>query len=849
MDDAVTDCPQPSFGALLRRHRFAAGLSQEALAERSGLGARTIQDLERGIARPRRETVRRLVGALATSPEAVAQLASAAPGPRRRSGSGDRQRRRSVPERQARTEADALPGAFKPAHLTSFIGRERELVELRELLGACRLLTLTGAGGCGKTRLAMELVPSVADLFPNGSVVVALAPLSDPGLVLSAIAGSLDLQEAADRPLLQTIQRWIGERHLLLVLDNFEHLLPAGPPLLELLTACPHLAILVTSREVLRLSGEQIYPLRPLAVPNLGSSSGDGESSSSLADAEAVRLFLDRARSARPGFRPDGRELRAVAEICVRLDGLPLAIELAAAHARLLSPEAIRIRLRQRLPLLTCGPRDLPERQRTLRDAIDWSYGLLDKAEQRLFRRLGVFAGGWTFDLAEAVCGADGELGVNLLEGLRSLADKSLVVARGATAGEPRFGMLETIREFALEQLAAGGELESLRRRHAEALLDLAEAADQALRTAEQGDWLARLELEHDNLRAALAWSHARPEGAEVALRLAGSLAWFWYLHGHFGEGRPWLDRIVARSEGLPGAARGKALAGAGLLALRQADYDRAHELLEDGLGHYDRVGDTWGRGWCHSLQAMVARERGNYAAAAALFEASAEAFRAVDDPWGLGWAVGSHGLMATRLGDFDRAARLLEESQTTHSRLGNTLFFTRGLMMQGLVEEGRGNLARATSLLEESLGPLRELGDSWAVGQALDGLGRVSLGQGDALRAEALHREALALYWDIGHRIGVTSCLDDLARVWIRRGDARRGACLIGAAEALRATVRAGLAPPRQRLRTRALAEARAALPDEALEAALEQGRAMSLEQAVAYALAARSPVRDTEA
>jgi non-specific serine/threonine protein kinase len=399
--------------------------------------------------------------------------------------------------------------------------------------------------------------------------------------------------------------------------------------------------------------------------------------------------------------------------------------------------------------------------------------------------------------------------------------------------------MLETIREYALEQLAADGELETLRRRHAETFLNLAEVADRALRTAEQAAWLTRLELEHDNLRAALAWSHARPETAELSLRLAGSLAWFWYVHGHFAEGRPWLDRILAQSEGLPAAACGKALAGAGLLALRQADYDRAHELLEHGLVQFDRVADTWGQGWCNSLQAMVARERGDYVRAAALFEASAEAFRIVDDLWGLGWAVGSHGLMATRMGDYDRAARLLEESQATHRRLGNTLFATRGQMMQGLVEEGRGDLERARSLLEKSLGPLRDLGDSWAVGQALDGLGRVSLCQGDARRAEALHREALARYRDIGHRVGISGCLDDLASVWIQLGEAGRGARLMGAAEALRAAVGAGLPPPRQALRARAMAEARAALGDEAFETVLAEGRAMSVGQAVAYVLA----------
>jgi predicted ATPase/DNA-binding XRE family transcriptional regulator len=847
VEEAATDAVETSpFGELLRQHRLAAGLTQEALAERAGLAERTIQDLERGVARPRRETLRRLVVALTPAPAARAHFEQASLAPRRRAGRTAQGQDGGRPGGRTAGRSGGVSGSESsdspdpvPAALTSFVGRERELEELQQLLQTCRLLTLTGAGGCGKTRLALELVRRVAPRFPDGCYLVSLAPLADPDLVATTIVATLGIRETPGRSPTESLRAGIGERCLLLVLDNFEHLLAAAPLLIALLTACRRLVVLVTSREVLRLGGEQLYPVPPLQVPEQESVRvGGGDFVSRLAETEAVRLFVDRARSARPDFRLDNENATVIAEICARLDGLPLAIELAAARIRLLSPEAILKRLERRLPLLTGGARDLPARQQTLRDTLAWSYDLLDRTEQGLFRRLGIFAGGWTLEAAEAICDPNGELGLEVLDGLDSLVAKSLVVQQERSNGEPRFGMLETIREYALEQLEASGEKDAVRRRQAEFFLGFGEEAESGLRVAEQGEWLARLEQEHDNLRAALAWSHARAETSEVALRLAGTLAWFWYVHGHFAEGRPWLDRTLARSDGTSAAVRAKALAGAGLLALRQADYEQASVLLEEGLTLYQATGDAWGLGWCYSLMAMVARERGDYERATVQFEESARFFRVTGDAWGIGWAIGSHGLMATRLGEYDRAVALLEESHQAHQRLGNRLGVARGLAFLGLVEQGRGNQARAESLLDESLILLRDLSDSWGMAQALDGLGRLALDRGDGRRSEALHQESLRLYRDIGHKVGISGCLDDLAVVAVALREGERAVRLLAAAEAIRSAIGASLPSPRLVVRERTIASARAMLGEQAFAAAWAEGQAMSLERAVEYAL-----------
>ncbi|MDP8921986.1 MAG: helix-turn-helix domain-containing protein, partial [Chloroflexota bacterium] len=608
-----------SFAMLLRQYRLAAGLTQAALAERAGLAERTIQDLERGVGRPRRETFHRLTAALHLAPDARAEFERSTSSPRHRRG---RRAEGILPSGNSSPGSPDAPGLASaarmnmPTPLASFVGRERELADLVLLIETCRLLTLTGPGGCGKTRLAQAFAPRVSSKFPDGVYFVSLAPLADPSLVASTVAEALGIPETPDRPVTESLRHGIGERRILLMLDNFEHLLAAGPWLVDLLAACAHLAALVTSREVLRLRGEQVYPVPSLSLPDPEAlSPGDAGLASSLSETEAVRLFVDRARSARPDFRLDAGNAAAVAEVCLRLDGLPLALELAAAHVRHLAPQAMRRRLESRLRLLTGGARDLPARQRTLRDTIAWSYDLLDDAERRLFRRLSVFVGEWSLEAAEVVCEASGDLGLDVLDGVVSLADKSLLRHGATRDAEPRFAMLETIREYGLEQLGAAGEEAGIRRRHLAWYADLAERGQTGMHGPDGADWTRRLAAEVDNFRAALAWSlaDADPSSAHVGLRMAGALFQYWLFRDHVVEGRRWLESTLAADHAraadgttptpLPAPRVGAfgahprvvALGELSVLTTYMGDMEQSSRLAEEALSLARRVQDRLG--------------------------------------------------------------------------------------------------------------------------------------------------------------------------------------------------------------------------------------------------------------
>jgi len=720
-----------------------------------------------------------------------------------------------------------------PAQATPLIGREREIEAARALLlrEGVRLVTLTGPPGIGKTRLGLQLAAELLDHFPDGVFFVGLAPISDPSLVASVIAQTLDTREAGGRPAFQLLKDALRDKRRLLVLDNFEQILPAAPLVAELLGACPGLKVLVMSRAVLRLSGEHDFAVPPLLLP----AQRPLPPLDQLTQYEAVRLFIERARAAKADFAVTNENAPAVAEICHRLDGLPLAIELAAVHIRLLSPPAMLARLGRRLPLLTGGARDRPGRQQTLRDTIAWSHDLLDRSEQRLFRRLAVFVGGCTLEAAEAVCTVEGDLGIDVLDGLGSLVDKSLL-RQGEQEREPRFGLLETTREFALEQLQASGELVDLRRRHAAYFLGLAEEAELKLRTAEQDRWMARLESEHDNLRAVLAWSHTEAGEAQTGLRLAGALGWFWYVHGHHTEGRRWLDTVLAAGSGAAGTVRAKALAAAGQLVQRQAEYSRATAMIEEALALYRAAEDTSGVAWSLSLLAFF--PQGSAERATALLEESLALYRASGDAWGIAWALGCWGFVATQRGDWERAAPLLDESLAMFRRLGHTWGIARALSYLGRVEHALGNQDRAAELFEESLPRLRALDDTWAIALALNWLGKLVLDRGDTERAGALQRESLALFRTLDDVWGIAACLDQLAYVASSEGNARRAVRLLGAAEALRGTT--GTRPPRavRVAHERAVADLRAALGEEAFTPAWAEGRAMTPEQAIVYAV-----------
>jgi predicted ATPase len=549
---------------------LAASLSQKELAERSGLSQRGISDLERGLRRaPRPATVRGLAKALKLrEPEQAALLAA-------------RETTTTSSKSTSGAHQPATPDHWLPPSRTSFIGRQREVDDVVRLLASSRLLTLTGPGGTGKTRVALAAAAAVLDGYSDGVFFVALAPIFDPGLVTSTIARALLVAEDG-RPPIEALVDFLRPKHVLLILDNFEQVLGAALDIGELLAMCPRLHALVTSREPLRLSGEQEYCVPPLEYR------------------ESVELFAERARAVNIDFSLTPEIAPAVGELCRRLDGLPLAIELAAARTRLLDPRAMLTRFNPRLPMLNSGPRDAPARQRTLRDTIAWSYNLLDPEEQSLFRRLAVFSGGWTLEAAEVVCGLSAE---NTVAGIESLVAKNLLRTVPADSGGLRVTMFETVQEFGQEQLAWSGELESVRRCHAACFLSLAEQGEPALGGPAIRTWMDRLEADLDNLRAALEWSLGQQKKSdETALRLAGALGRFWWISGHFAEGSRWLKRALANPQSAS-AARVKGLWAAGWLAHVQRNSRTANALLRESLAIAEERNDRWWQAWLlHAL-------------------------------------------------------------------------------------------------------------------------------------------------------------------------------------------------------------------------------------------------------
>jgi predicted ATPase/DNA-binding CsgD family transcriptional regulator len=808
-----------------------------------------------------------------------------------------------------------------PTPLSTLIGREREVAVVAALVRdpAVRLVTLTGPGGVGKTRLALRAATEVADGFADGVAFVELSAVRDPDLVLPAIAQALRVRAHGNQPVAAALQAVLRARDVLLVLDNFEPVVTAGPQLSELLRACPRLTALVTTRVLLEVNGERAVPVPPLSLPRRREETiergaddappaGLRSPAESVLASEAVRLFVARTRDVQPEFALTEENAATVAEICRRLDGLPLAIELAAARTRTLPPAALLARLERRLPLLTGGPRDQPERLRTMREAIAWSYDPLSPEEQTLFRRLGVFVGGFTLDAAEVV-GSDGQTGrraggqnddatalsacpsarlsVSVLDLVASLVDQSLVHRTVGADGEPRFAMLETIREFARDRLADSGEAEEIPRRHAACFLDLAERADRALTGPEQRLWLTRLEVDHGNLRAALGWALAEAD-ATFGLRLASALARFWVTHGHVKEGRDWLRRMLALPDtdgsDVAIAVRANALARAGWLAHCHDDYAAAAQLLEESLALYRPLGQSEHLADRLMNQGMMARAEGDYGQAVWFFQQCIDLYREVGDRGGVGRSLYRLAHVVREQGETDRARTLSQECLTQFRASGDRsgeaaaqlslcdvardvgdgiavrahcteslrLFRELGepwgtgfsLYNLGMAAYGDGDLEQALALVNESLVVFRELDNASCVAEALLGLARITCARGQVEDANGMFLESLDVTWRVGPRILVAAGLEGLAHVRALAGDGHRAARLAGAAAALRTGIGAPLPPSARADGAVATSQARAAIGGPSYLAAWDEGRALPLSDAIAEALSSPVPL-----
>jgi predicted ATPase/class 3 adenylate cyclase len=728
---------------------------------------------------------------------------------------------------------------FRPTNLpiqpTPLIGRELQVTDAVTLVRRedVRLVTLTGAGGTGKTRLSLQVAAELVADFEDGVFFVDLAAITDPHLLIPTVAQTLSVREQPGQSLSETLSDYLRDKHLLLVLDNFEQLLDAGPAVSALLVGAPNLKALVTSRAPLHLAGEHEYSVPPLAVPDLDTS----EPPATLAAYEAVQLFLDRAQAVKPEFELTSENAPAVAEICARLDGLPLAIELGAARVRILSPQALLGRLSQRLALLTGGARDAPARQRTLRDTIEWSYCLLNASEQRLFARLSVFLGGRTIDAAEAVCDPTAELGAAVFDGVASLVEKSLLRQDEGSAGEPRFLMLETIREYALDRLERNGEEELLRQRHAHYFVALAEEAEPEILGADQILWLERIEAERDNFRAALGWSLGRGD-TEVALRLIGSLRRAWVARGYLSETRRWLEAAFELSAAVPPQVEAKALYGLGRVALVEGDYEQAVPSLERSARLFRELGEPEGLVFALADLGFIATAQGRHEDAQRFAEESLAEAKAAGNERAIAAAL--HSLACAKLDadEYGEARALFEQSLALRRKLGDKRNMANSLCYLGSVALLEGDHDGATALLDESLALGRELGNLLIVSAALANKSLVALAAGAAGRAEALCIEGLALSHELGDKRTTVECLHTLAGVAAVQAEPLPAAVLSGAAESLHAAIKAPPSPAERMVGERFLPIARAAVGDQSFQAAWAEGRQMGYDAAVTYAL-----------
>jgi predicted ATPase/DNA-binding NarL/FixJ family response regulator len=730
-----------------------------------------------------------------------------------------------------------------PAPLTSFIGREQEATEIAHLLATTRLLTLTGTPGVGKTRLALEVAAELVEQFPDGVRLVELAPLTDPDLVPQAVAAALGLREQPGRTVPDTLTDALRFLRMLLVLDNCEHLVDACAGLADgLLRACPGLVILATSREPLGIDGETAWRVPSLALP----AGGDGETVASgdapTPDAcPSVRLFVERARAARPDLALTVLHTPSIARICRRLDGIPLALELAAARVKALSVDQIASRLDDRFRLLTGGNRTALPHQRTLRATVDWSYDLLSEEERTLLRRLAVFAGGWSLEAAEAVCAGDRIESSEVLDLLHRLVDRSLVVTEVYPDGTNRFRMLEMLQQYALERLVERGEADTARYRHAGWFLALAERAEPELRGPHEREWSERLEGECENLRAALRWLVERGE-AERSLRLGSALWRFWSVRGHLIEGLDWLEQVLALS-GASGdvtdqvlRARAGALNGAGNLAAARGEHARAVTFLGESLALRRQLADPAGVAISLHNLGMAARNLGDRALAQARFDESLTLFRQVGDTRNAGLSLLNLGRLSHDAGDRERATTLYADSLAHFRAAGSAQGIATALNRLGELARDRGDLTAAVRLHEEALSMHRDRADPWGIGLSLTGLARVAVVRGDRVQSKALAVESVRALHDAGANRDTAAALVVLAAAAGATGQAAIGAQLLGAVA--KAYPEGSAIGAEQTSFEQALAATRVALGEEAFAAAWTEGQRLTLDQAVDLAL-----------
>jgi len=796
--------PPASFASMLRRYRQAAGLTQQGLAELARLSVRGISDLERGTRRaPRRDTIELLAGALALAPPDRAAFEAAA-----------RTRMGTTPGTPACRDADPTGSGAQPPlrtppprstnlplALTSFVGREREQATLTALLAETRLLTLTGAGGCGKTRLALQLARSVPARYPDGVWLVELAPLTDPTLVPTAIAAVAGVREQPGRSVRDALTDWLAPKRLLLLLDNCEHLVQACAEIAAaLLQACPHVQLLATSREPLAVAGERVWRVSPLAVPPAHVQISLEEA----ARCEAIQLFVARAHERGAAFRLTAQNIDLAMHVCRRLDGIPLALELAAVRLSALSLESLAARLDDRFRLLRGGSRGAAPQQQTLKATLDWSYDLLGEPERILLRRLSVFAGGCSLEAAESVCAAPPLSPEAVLDLLTLLVNRSLVQFDDADdAG--RYSLLETVRQYGHELLVAAGDAETSRARHLDWYGALAAQAAAAWHGPHEGTWLRRLESDYDNLRAALTWSSLGPHRQEAGMRLGSAMGQYWLLRGHPSEGQHWLEEVLGHGAHAPAALRAEPLLCLGLLHMWRGEDGRALPLFAEGGALYRGSGDRRGAAMALTMHANALVDT-DPAQATAMLERALLEHRELGHQWGTAWSLATLGI------------------------LGHT----------------QGEYARAEALYEESLALFREIGDTHGAGNQLANLGNAALALGDAGRARAHFARSLGLARALDDRRGVAECLEGIAMATGAAGRADAAARLLGAAERARQASGFSLnfttAGPHDDM----LATLGTALGAEAFGAAWAAGRGLALEDAIALALAdPASPAR----